>query len=93
MPVWQLQQHGSNDDQHVEKTTQTLCDKDKSQFAVIALTAALLVSAGPVTVYWLDNQTQLDSYVAQPALISIAGECSLQRQRYLRLYKLEYYLA
>ena len=61
LPQHQLQQHRSNDDQHVAKTTQTLCDKDKSQFVIIALTAALFVSAGPVTVYWLDNQTQLDS--------------------------------
>jgi len=72
----QLQQHRSNNLQQVAKTTQTLCNKGKSQFVVFALGAALFVSAGPVTVYWLDDQTQPDSYVAQPALISIAGEWS-----------------
>ncbi len=72
----QLQQHRSNGHQQEAKTTQTLCNKGKSQFAVITLVAALSVSAGPVTVYWLENQTQQGNYVVQPALISIAGEWS-----------------
>ncbi|MDX2505273.1 MAG: EpsI family protein [Gammaproteobacteria bacterium] len=72
----QLQPHRSNGHQQLAKTTQTLCNKGKSQFVVIVLLAALPVSAGPVAVYWLDNQTQRGSYLTQPALMSIAGEWS-----------------
>ena len=53
------------------------CDKGKLQFSVFVLVAALFISAGPVIIFWINNQAQSDSYPVQIKLPLVAGEWSL----------------
>ena len=65
--------------QHVKKTVLVLCDKSKSQFTIIALIAAMIVSVGPVSVYGLSNQSQQKDSVAKTwqLVVPSAGEWSV----------------
>lgn len=69
---------------------QTLCNKGKLQFAATFLMAAVIVSAGPITVYWLSKQTLVDSDATPLKLMSVVGEWSVvnsEKNDWMPLYR------
>jgi len=69
-----LQKNRSIDRHQIAAATQTLCNKHRTQFVILALAAALSVSSGPLIAYWLDNKVQSDRYVEQPLFnIEVGG--------------------
>ena len=52
------------------------CDKGKLPYITFVLVVAIFISAGPTTVFWINNQPQSDSYPVQIKLPLAAGEWS-----------------
>ncbi len=75
-------QHQSSQHEHqsVAGAEQTTCNKSKLQFVSIILMAALFISAGPVSLYWLNGQSESDKAVVQSAPIFIVDEWSVAGQ-------------
>ena len=52
---------------------QGACNKGKSQFVVMVMTAVLLIAAGPAIIFWTNNQPQPASYLL-PSKLSLNTE-------------------
>ena len=68
--------HSSNESPDTVVSKQVSCNKGKSQFAVLFLVAAVIISVGPAIINWLAEQQQTGNYSLQHKLPSAVGEWS-----------------